>query len=116
VSGRLLTILLGGLILGLATQAAPIICNELPKISRDFTSNDFNVCEKQVANQTFDFYAFSICRDLNRVSVRGAEAKDINKCLKVITGKRFNYKKLRSCKSVGGASDKILNCLRSSAV
>lgn len=97
-------------------QAMSSICQELPNISADFKAEDFQKCRNTSEGKTFDFYAFTFCRDLNQLASKGAKASDINSCLVAIADKRFNYKKLRGCKKSRGPAKLVLGCLKSSAV
>jgi hypothetical protein len=96
--------------------ASPQVCVELPTISRDFTAEDFNQCTQAVDGKTFDFFAFSMCRDLNRLANSGATAAEINRCLSAIRTRRFDYKKLRSCKHSPVEAKGMVSCIVASSV
>ena len=107
------------LCLGLSTQAMASsgVCGQLDSISRGQTSSkEIRNCHKRTKGAWYDFMALMICRDLNKLSIKGAKASDITECLVDISRKRYVYRSLKKCKKKHRSANRVRRCIRQSSV
>ena len=113
--GVMIMVVLG---MGFSTQAlaSPGVCGKLDSISRgQTTAKEIQNCHRKTQGAWYDFMALMICRDLNKLSIKGARAKDITACLEDISKKRFKYARLKQCKKRKRKnSDVVRRCIRRS--